>query len=95
MQSTGVSITKIVYPSTAATNQVAFICEAGLTIKCKVARDLELKAGYELLWLDGVALAPGQIQQTYARDGDVHALGIDSGSNVLFQGATCGLDYSF
>jgi len=94
-QSTGVSIKKAVYPSEATTNQVAFVGEAGLTIKYQVVHDLELKAGYELLWLDGIALAPEQIPKTSAAPNDVHALGIDSGANVLFQGFTCGLGYSF
>ncbi|MFA6075611.1 MAG: hypothetical protein WCV63_05805 [Negativicutes bacterium] len=94
-QSTGVSIKKTVYPSEATTNQFAFVCEVGLTIKYQVGYGVELKAGYEVLWLDGIALAPGQIQKTYAAPNDVHALGINSGSNVLFQGATCGLGYSF
>ena len=63
-QSTGVSIEKVVYPSQATTNHAAFVSEAGLQLKYQVIEGLALKVGYEALWLDGVALAPGQIQET-------------------------------
>lgn len=99
-QSTGVSLGKVVYPSTASGNHAAFVSEAGLRLKYQVAGGLALKAGYELLWFDGVALAPGQIQETIATEhllppSTVQALGVNSGSNVLFQGFTAGFEYSF
>jgi hypothetical protein len=97
-QSTGVSLEKTVYPATAATNHAAFASEASLQVKYQLTKGLALKAGYEALWLDGVALAPGQIQQTYtalSTPPNVRALGVNCGSNVLFQGATAGLEYSF
>ena len=94
-QSTGVSIRKVVYPTTASTNGAAFVSEASLQLKYRVIEGLSLKAGYEALWLVGVALAPGQIDQTYAAPSNVRALGVNHGSNVLFQGATFGLEYSF
>ncbi len=93
-QSTGVSLQKVVYPSQATTNRVAFVSEAGLQLKYQLGKGLALKAGYEALWLDGVALAPGQIQKTYTLS-TVRALGVNCGSSVLFQGATFGLEYSF
>jgi len=94
-QSTGVSIRKVVYPTTASTNGAAFVSEASLQLKYRVIEGLSLKAGYEALCLVGVALAPGQIDQTYAAPSNVRALGVNHGSNVLFQGATFGLEYSF
>jgi hypothetical protein len=95
-QSTGVSLEKVVYPSQATTNRVAFVGEVGLQLKYQVIKGLAVKVGYEALWLDGVALAPGQIQQTSSSlPSSVHALGINCGSAVLFQGATAGLEYSF
>ena len=93
-QSTGVSLKKIVNPSQATTNHVAFVSEAGLQLKYKVNNGLTVKMGYQALWLDGVALAPGQIQETLTLT-NVRALGVNCGSNVLFQGATAGLEYSF
>ena len=95
-QSTGVSLAKMVYPSKATTNHAAFVGEVGLQLKYAVTRELTLKAGYEALWLDGVALAPGQIQETFTSiPASVSALGVRSGSSVLFHGATAGLEYSF
>ncbi len=94
-QSTGVSMQKVVYPSQATTNHAAFVSEAGLQLKYKVDNGLTLKVGYEALWFAGVALAPGQIQETSTTPSSVQALGVNCGSNVLFQGATAGLEYSF
>lgn len=95
-ESTGVSIFKVVRPSSASTDHAAFVGEAGLQCKYQIIRGLALKAGYEALWIEGVALAPGQIQETYTTSPDiVSALGVNSGSNVLFHGATAGLEYSF
>jgi len=84
----------MVFPSHATTNQAAFASEAGLQIKYQLTQGLALKAGYEILWLDGIALAPGQIQETLTT-ATVRTLGVNSRSTVLFQGATFGLDYSF
>ena len=94
-QSTGVSIQKVVYPTSAAANGAAFVSEARLQLKYRVMNGLSANVGYEVLWLDGVALAPRQIDETHAAPLDVRALGINHGSNMLFQGATFGLEYSF
>jgi hypothetical protein len=96
-QTTGVSLEKVVYLASATSNQAAFVSEAGLQLKYQVLDRLALKTGYEALWLSGVALAPGQIQQTVTAGGNtpVHALGVKYGSSVLFQGFTAGLEYAF
>ena len=95
-QSTSVSIAKVLYPSQSAmADHAAFVGEAGLQLKYRLSKGLALKAGYEALWFDGVALAPRQIQETYVSQTGVNALGVDCKSSVLFQGATAGLEYSF
>lgn len=94
-QTTGVSLQKVVYPSEATTDRAAFVGEAGLQLKYRVLKDLSIKAGYEALWLDGVALAPGQIKETSIAPSNVRALGVECGSDVLFHGAKVGLEYSF
>jgi hypothetical protein len=96
-ESTGVSIAKVVYNSGASTDHAAFIGEAGLQCKYQIIKGITLKLGYEALWLDGVALAPGQIQETYNTFAPVSvtALGVNSDSSVLFHGATAGLEFSF
>ena len=95
VQSAGVSIRKIVYPTTATANGAGFVSDASLQLKYRVFKGLSLKAGYEALWFVGVALAPEQIDKTYAAPSGASALGINHGSNVLFRGATFGLEYSF
>ncbi len=96
-QSTGVSLEKVVYQVSATANHAAFVSEAALQLKYHLMDGMALKAGYEVLWLDGVALAPGQIQETLTTPSSVpvHALGVNCGANVLFQGFTAGLEYSF
>ena len=95
-ESTGVSVYKVVRPSSASTNHVAFVGETGLQCKYQVAKGLLLKAGYEAIWLQGVALAPGQIQETYmATPTTAQALSVNCNSGVFYHGATAGLEYSF
>ena len=95
-ESTGVSTIKIPRPSSASTNHAAFVGETGLQCKYQVTKRLMLKAGYEAIWLQGVALAPGQIQETYMPTYDVaQALGVNCNSGVFYHGATAGLEYSF
>ena len=93
-QWTGVSLQKVVNPTSATTNHAALVSEASLQAKYRISDNLALKVGYEALWLDGVALAPGQIQEILTT-ASARALGVNCGSNVLFQGATIGLEYSF
>lgn len=95
-ETTGVSLEKVVYESDASTDHFAFVGEAGLQCKYQLTNAIALKLGYEVLWLTGVALAPGQIEETYTiAPSTVHALGINSDSDVLFHGATAGLEISF
>jgi hypothetical protein len=100
VETTGVSIDRSMYWESASTNQVACLGELGLQCKYRLAQKLLLKLGYEAIWLQGVALAPGQISDTYCYCADrqntsVQALGVNCGSGVLYHGATAGLEYSF
>ena len=94
---TGVSLAKTVYESGASTNHAAFVGEGGMQCKYQVTSAITLKIGYEILWLAGVALAPGQIQETYTiySPTNVYTRGVNSRSDVLFHGATAGLEFSF
>jgi opacity protein-like surface antigen len=95
-QSTVVSMRKtLLPPSRAATNHAAFAGEAGLQVKYQLTKGLAVKAGYEALWLSGVALAPGQIQETSTTPDSATALGVNCRSSALFQGGTVGLEFSF
>ena len=97
-ETTGVSIYRIVRWESASINEAAFVGEIGLQCKYQVTQRLSLKLGYEAIWLQNVASAPGQIQETLShvtRPVNVQALGVDSGSGVFFHGATAGLEYGF
>ena len=59
-ETTAVSIDRTVFWESASTNHVAFLGETGLQCKYQVTQRLLLKLGYEAMWLQGVALAPGQ-----------------------------------
>ena len=101
VETTTVSIDRHPFWESASTNQVACLGELGLQCKYQVTQKLLLKLGYEALWLQGVALAPGQISDTYCyyagdrRNTYVQALGVNCGSGVFYHGATAGLEYSF
>ena len=102
VETTMVSIDRLPYWESASTNQVACLGELGLQCKYQVTQKLLLKLGYETIWLQGVALAPGQISDTYCsyyandrRNTNVQARGVNCGSGVFYHGATAGLEYSF
>ena len=92
-QSALVSMAKQLYPAQAATTAVAFAGEAELHAQYQLADRLALKVGYAALGLGGVALAPGQIRETYTTSPSpsspstpvgAAALGVNHGSNVFF-----------
>jgi hypothetical protein len=97
-QTTAISVIfKQVRTVSASANHGAFVGETGLRCKYQLTEGLSLRAGYEVIWLEGVALAPGQIQETSTDMTAItaQALGVNCGSGVLFHGATAGLEYSF
>jgi hypothetical protein len=96
-QSTAVSLEKVLWIVSATADNVALVSEANLQLKYRVMDSLALKAGYQALLIDRVALAPGQIQETLTTHSSmpVHALGVNSGSSLLFHGITAGLEYTF
>ena len=84
-ESTGVSTEKQVRPSSASTNHAAFVGETGLQCRYQVTERLTLKAGYQAIWLEGVALAPGQIQETYLTSPTtVQAVGVNCNGGVFY-----------
>ncbi|MEI8186326.1 MAG: hypothetical protein WCG19_06500 [Chlorobiaceae bacterium] len=96
-QSDLVSITKIMYSSSATTNKAAYAGEGILQLKYLITDGLAIKMGYQLLCLDQVALAPGQIPYVYSGSNptSITARGVNVESNILFRGGTVGLEYSF
>ena len=77
-------------------NHASFVGEAGLQCKYHLFDNVALKFAYEMLWLQGVALAPGQIQETYTSSpATVSARAVNCSAGALFYGATVGVDYEF
>ena len=75
-----VSIYRQLCPASASTNHLAFAGEIGLQCKYQATNRLLLKAGYEALWLQGVALAPCQIAKTVSYGAwppSAESLGVD------------------
>jgi hypothetical protein len=53
---------------------------------------MEVMAGYNLLWLDGIALAPDQLDFRVTSDAGEH---LDQDGEVFFHGWSLGLRYWF
>ncbi|MHB8974480.1 MAG: hypothetical protein ACYC3X_26815 [Pirellulaceae bacterium] len=100
-ETTTVSIYRLLFGEFDSTDHVAFVGEVGVRCKCQVTQQLSLRAGYEAIWLQRVALAPGQIPETVAHGSHLpqeiylQPLGVNCGSGVFYHGATAGLEYSF
>lgn len=94
-QLTLVSMQKQIYPAQASTSAAAFVAEGALVARYRLTDAAALKLGYQALWFDGVALAPGQIQRTSTTPSSVTALGVDRRSSTLLHGLTVGVEYSF
>jgi hypothetical protein len=74
----------------ASENHVAFVGETGLMGICHLTEDLAVRAGYQVLWIDGVALAPDQmaVSDLVARTATVET------SSLFYHGAFVGLEIS-
>ena len=98
-ETTEVSIYRQVYWPSASADRAAFVGELDLQCKYQVTPRFLFKVGYETMWLQGVALAPAQIPETYSyingKNVHVQALGINTASGLFFHGATAGLEYAF
>jgi hypothetical protein len=100
-ETTTVSIYRILFGESDWTDRAAFVGETRVQCKYQVTQRLSLRAGYEAIWLQGIALAPGQIPNTYSHSSldptkiYVQATGVNCSSHVFYHGATVGLEYSF
>jgi hypothetical protein len=101
-ETTLVRMERIQFPESASTDYLAFLGELGVQCKYQATPRLSLKVGYEVMWLQGVALAPGQIPETYSSygglnplDTHVQAVGVNCSSGVLYHGGAAGLEYKF
>jgi hypothetical protein len=76
--------------TSASGGDVAFLGELGVSLLYDLTPALTLRAGYNLLWLEGVALAPDQLDLTMTgRSGRF----IDDNGGVLYHGASLGIEF--
>ena len=71
---------------------IAFLGEAGVVLTYAITQNLALRASYEAMWLEGVALAPEQIG---ASDFVAGTASVDTHGGVFYQGGGVGLEYRF
>ncbi len=73
----------------------AFVGEVGLNLTYDVNCYAKLRAGYNFLWIDGVALASEQVRDTGSLTaGNSISMTGNSGS-ILFHGATLGFEFRY
>jgi hypothetical protein len=77
--------------STAGLGQGTFVAEAGLSASYRVTQNWALRTTYQMLWLDGVALAPEQIR-TAAPTVLPGGGGTVAMNNVFFNGFFLGME---
>jgi hypothetical protein len=72
--------------STDHRGQVAFVGETNANARLALTPHIDLRAGYNLIWVDGLALASDQLELD-----DVPVVGISTSGGGLFHGASVGL----
>jgi len=76
-------------PTSASTTGVGFLSTLNLTAIYRISDHWGLRAGYNLIWLSGVALAPNQWDFT---DTDASGTGIRGGSGLFLHGVNVGAE---
>jgi hypothetical protein len=76
------------FPASAAGTRTSFIGEVGILGTYNFTNYLELRAGYQFMWIDGIALAPNQMQLSNFT-GSAYLNGRGS---VFLHGAVVGLE---
>jgi hypothetical protein len=70
--------------------RVSFVGELGATLTYQLTRTWTARAGYNLLWLEGVALAPDQLDFTNV--GGISGSRLNFNGSAFFHGASVGLE---
>jgi hypothetical protein len=72
-------------------SDVSFLGELAVAVKYCVTEGIAVRAGYNVIWLESVALAPDQIPATDLFTGT----GISNGGSVFYHGAVFGVEIGF
>jgi hypothetical protein len=70
-------------------SRTSFMAEMGLIGSYKLCKRAVLRGGYQVMWIEGVALAPRQISVTNLGAGTA---GVDTSTGLFYHGATAGLE---
>ena len=73
-------------------SHTAFLCELGLIGSYRFSQHVALRGGYQIMWIEGVALAPGQIPVTNLIAGTAD---IATSGGLFYHGATAGLEVTW
>ncbi len=76
--------------ATGEDDPTVFVGEIGINGGTYLTANLTLRGGYQLLWINSVALASDQLAASDFFAGD----GIDSSGNVFYHGASVGLEWT-
>jgi hypothetical protein len=82
----------IVSGTSSADTAAAFVGEVGLTASYRLTRHIALRAGYEVLWLDNVALASEAAAATVQGGGGTRST-INTDGRLWYNGATTGVEF--
>ena len=80
------------FSASASAGQTAFVGEIGLTASYRLTDHLAARAGYQLLWIDGVTVGADQIAST---DFVTSSATVNAAHTVFYHGATVGLELSW
>ena len=85
------------YMASASSSQLAYSGDGLIQLKYQIAQDIKLKLGYQVLWINQIALAAGQVSKSSSSQtpAGLTANGVNANSSILFQGGTIGLEYVF
>lgn len=71
--------------------ELAFVGEVGVNLTYHLTRCLALTAGYQLLWVDGLALAPEQLDYTNTPTSGTR---VDADGDLFFNGGYVGIRFT-
>jgi hypothetical protein len=78
------------YAAAASDNHAAFVGELGFTAVYQLSPHWSLRAGYQMLWLEGVAVAAEQVP---AIDLLAGLAAVDTTGSPFYHGANVGLEF--
>jgi hypothetical protein len=84
--------------ASAGNSQAAFLGELGINAAYQATEHLSLRAGYQVLWLSGVATAGRQVPATAnfnGTGGRTIASSVDGGSSIFYHGFNAGLEVAW